>query len=82
MPFRGVLICALLVVAAGDAAAVEGSMSARTRGWVRWSESAQVRARAARDRAAATTRGGEPSAAPLTNAPRPGTLGTIAWTSG
>ena len=82
MPLRGVLICALLVVAAGDAAAVEGSMTARTRGWVRWSESAQARARVARDRAAATTRGREPAAAPLTNAPRPGTLGTIAWTSG
>ena len=82
MPLKGVLICVLLVVAAGDAAAVEGSMSARTRGWVRWSESAQARARAARDRAAATTRRGEPAAAPLTNRQLPGTLGTIAWTSG
>jgi hypothetical protein len=66
VPLRGLLVCALLLLTAGNAAAVEGSMRPRSPGWIRWSDPAQLRA--ARDQAAA--------------APRSGALGTISWTGG
>ena len=80
MPLRGVWLCALMVLVAGNAVASESSMHPRNRGWIRWSDAA--RERAVRERAAGARGSREPGVSPLAGAPGPGELGTIAWTGG
>ena len=82
MRLRSVLFCSLLVLAAGPAAAMD--RSPRARGWVRASDAARSvaaiqRAREAAGEARATR---VPSATAFSGDPRPGALGTIAWTAG
>jgi len=77
---RSAVVCSLLVLVAGSAAAVEGAARPRNQGWVRWTDGAH--ARAARGTAApVAARDPRGPVAPL-EAPLPGLLGSIAWTGG
>jgi hypothetical protein len=80
VPLRGVWVCALMVLVAGNAMASESSMHARSRGWIRWSDAAQERA--VRERAARARGSREPGSSPFAAAPGTGALGSIAWTGG
>ena len=78
MLVRCAVVCSLLVLAAGSAAAVEVPASPRSHGWVRWTDGAQAltaRGPAARDAA----RGPRDPVRPLADPPI-GPLGTPAWT--
>ena len=82
MRLRSVLFCSLLVLAAVPAAAVE--RSPRVRSWVSAADAARSVAaiERAREAAGAARATRAPSATRFSGDPRPGLLGTIAWTAG
>ena len=83
MHARSVVVCAMSLFAAVEAAAVEGSSRSRSPHWVRWADAQQ----AMTDRgltpdaiAAMAARAGRHGAEPLSRDPGPGVLGPTPWT--
>lgn len=83
MRVRGAVVCALLVMAAGNPAAVESSTHPRGRGWVHSRDAARLLAAREMPSSAAALTPRRPAASPLFGDPRPNPLGSVvSWTGG